>query len=402
MKKIFGILIALIGFGIGAKAQHNSFSDFIDYEKQFYLPDTIYKREFKYAKSSDSEEIVLCFYHTKHDKSDTITFYIINTKTDSVTKEIHYIEGINQQLIENYCPYFLNLILSQKYLVIISPKYIYLFDRQKLNYIEMKKKDFNFSIKDGYFIGENKLFLYEIYNNSPKDAKFKTEFYVFSVPDFTLHNEFFPDFEMIQYSHIAPNHWVSVHKNKILFSNTTSYKINLLDETLNITETIKLPPKFKWRTLTNKQKKVLEETKSGVPAISEILKHEKNIDRIWGVYFVNDSTFVTNVYKGVGNSYENFFDIWKLINGKWTIAYKDLQDKFFNSLELKNNEYSLCQCGNCRNFIITEEYIYQFFFAAPISLKNISNEEYLKQSNEYSYENNPFFQILKFKHKLNE
>ena len=95
------------------KAQNLNISNFLDFEKQIYLKDTILYREFQYEKSSDSDEILLCFYNAKIENTDTIAIYILNTKTDSITKELYYIKNIGESLLKNYAYSFKFLILSQ-------------------------------------------------------------------------------------------------------------------------------------------------------------------------------------------------------------------------------------------------------------------------------------------------
>jgi hypothetical protein len=91
------------------KAQNLNISNFLDFEKQIYLKDTILYREFQYEKSSDSDEILLCFYNAKIENTDTIAIYILNTKTDSITKELYYIKNIGESLLKNYA-YSFNFI----------------------------------------------------------------------------------------------------------------------------------------------------------------------------------------------------------------------------------------------------------------------------------------------------
>ena len=55
-----------------------------------------------------------------------------------------------------------------------------------------------------------------------------------------------------------------------------------------------------------------------------------------------------------------------------------------------------------RNYIFTEEYIYLLTFNVPLTINKYSTDDYIKASNEYLYENNPVFQLIKFKHTLNE
>lgn len=390
------------------KAQNLNISNFLDFEKQIYLKDTILYREFQYEKSSDSDEILLCFYNAKIENTDTIAIYILNTKTDSITKELYYIKNIGEYLLKNYAYSFKFLILSQKYLILSTNQTIYLFERQNMHHINMLKQDFTFNATGGYFLEDSKLFLYKNYNNHKNDAKFKTKFYILTLPNFELISEIIPDFDIVEYTHIKPNHWVEANNNNIYFSSTINYKINVYNDKLEHTNIIELPQKHTWRNLNKKQLKKVKNSKGAIKTIFEINKYHRYIDVVVGLWFVSDSSFVVQMFKGNKDKNEaiahSYFDLWKLNKAKkWEINQKDLHDKYFDLLKMEKGEYSLCQpMIGSKNFIFTENYVYQFVFAAPITRKDISTQDYIEQTNKYLLENNPFFYIIKLKHKFNE
>ena len=208
-------------------------------------------------------------------------------------------------------------------------------------------------------------------------------------------------------THIAPNKWISSLNNKILFSQTLDYSISLYDNLLNKTNTISLPSSFSWSSPSESQKQQIKNKKRAVESINEILNYENEINRVAGIYWISDTTFIVNINKGIGENKDNIkyklsFDVWKYRDDKWILDKYNLADRPIEEIELANDEYSLFAGKLGRNYIFTEEYIYLLTFNVPLTINKYSTDDYIKASNEYLYENNPVFQLIKFKHTLNE
>ena len=391
--------IILISCALTINAQDSFVSNYISLEKQIFIDkETKSANEFLYDFNSNTNEIAITFFSTKN-QTDSICFYIYNTETDSISQEFYVIKNIWKSIIKNST--FGNIAISKNYIVIIIQYYIYVLDRKTGKLIVEQENKLKIDKVD--FLDE-KLFLYCNYNYHIKSREIKTQFYLLSIPDFTMLNETQPKFDVIQYSHISPNHWIDVQNNKILFSNTVNYKINLFDNNFKLKDTIYLPQNIDWKSPTKTDIKKIQKQQEAISIIFKIGKHENDKERIHGIYWISDSAFMVHIKKGVGNSieslhYNSFFDIWKNKNGEWYLDKYHLKDKNFSEIKLENNEYSLFGCFNS---IFTEKYIYNLTFKAPISLQNISTEEYLNQSKIYFYDNDPVFQIIKIKHILND
>ena len=162
---------------------------------------------------------------------------------------------------------------------------------------------------------------------------------------------------------------------------------------------------FSWRAQA-KSKATNQKKKSG--RINKWdFKQENEINRVAGIYWISDTTFIVNINKGIGENKDNIkyklsFDVWKYRDDKWILDKYNLADRPIEEIELANDEYSLFAGKLGRNYIFTEEYIYLLTFNVPLTINKYSTDDYIKASNEYLYENNPVFQLIKFKHTLNE
>ena len=181
----------------------------------------------------------------------------------------------------------------------------------------------------------------------------------------------------------------------------------MYDNLLNKTNTISLPSSFSWSSPSESQKQQIKNKKRAVESINEILNYENEINRVAGIYWISDTTFIVNINKGIGENKDNIkyklsFDVWKYRDDKWILDKYNLADRPIEEIELANDEYSLFAGKLGRNYIFTEEYIYLLTFNVPLTINKYSTDDYIKASNEYLYENNPVFQLIKFKHTLNE
>lgn len=386
------------------KAQDNSISKYISFEKQLFLDYDIHGPvKFNYSKSICSNEIAITFYNTK-ESVDTIRFYILNMGIDSVYIENYHINNLSQLVTNSYTSSLTNISLSKDFIAIITFDYVYLLER-KTKYIINQLDNKKYHFENAAFLDGDRIFMYRNYNNLEK--KKKTQFAVFSVPNFKLIKEKYPVFDFIQYTHIAPNKWISSLNNKILFSQTLDYSISLYDNLLNKTNTISLPSSFSWSSPSESQKQQIKNKKRAVESINEILNYENEINRVAGIYWISDTTFIVNINKGIGENKDNIkyklsFDVWKYRDDKWILDKYNLVDRPIEEIELANDEYSLFAGKLGRNYIFTEEYIYLLTFNVPLTINKYSTDDYIKASNEYLYENNPVFQLIKFKHTLNE
>lgn len=401
MKNILILLLINLSCAFSTKAQDKLLSDFIIFDKQIYLDNNTYnQKDLTYSKSSDSGEIALSFYESS-DNKDTVCIFILNTSTDNISIEKYYIENIYKSLLFNNSSYLINIGLSEKYLAVVTYGNIYLLERKTKQVISVLNNE-KYHFDNLSFIEDDKIFFYSNYNFHKLDRVIKTQFSIFSIPNFKLIKDIKPKFNYIQYTHLQPNHWIGCLNNKILFSQTIDYHIDLYDKNLNLQNTILLPKNFIWISPNKKQKKHIESKTSALEAIDEVMKYENRINRIIGIHWISDNTFLVDIKHGSVDNELRTFDVWKYVNANWGLDKHNIIDKPLNNIELKNNEYSFFPVRFSRNFIFTENSAYLLTFDAPIELNKYSTEEYIKKSNEYLYENNPVFQIIKFKHILNE
>lgn len=397
-------LIIVLSCAFFVQAQDNALSNYISFEKQIFLDHKIYgPAAFNYSESVISDEIAITFYNVK-ESCDSICFYILNMENDSVSIEKYYIDNLSQLVNGSYSSTLKNISLSNDFIAVVTYDYVYLLERKTrhlINKVDNKKYHF----ENATFIKDNRIFIYRNYNDLEK--KKKTEFAIFSIPDFTLIKEKYPKFDYIQYSHITPNKWISSLNDKILFSQTLDYHIDLYDSDLNIENSISLPADYVWVSPDKNQKQAIKNKKRALESITEVLNYENDINRIAGVYWVTDTAFVVNINQGIGSDKDNIkykllFDVWKYRNGIWILDKTRLVDKPIEEIKLENQEYTLFAGKLGRNYIFTKENIYLLTFNVPLLLNAYSTEEYINESNEYLYENNTVFQIIKFKQTLNE
>ena len=113
------------------KAQDNSISKYISFEKQLFLDYDIHGPvKFNYSKSICSNEIAITFYNTK-ESVDTIRFYILNMGIDSVYIENYHINNLSQLVTNSYTSSLTNISLSKDLMLLLRFDYVYLLERKQ-------------------------------------------------------------------------------------------------------------------------------------------------------------------------------------------------------------------------------------------------------------------------------
>lgn len=399
MKYFF--VYTLIFCALNLSAQDSFLSKYLSLDKQVYFEKGPEKPQaFKYAFCPKTNEFAFTFFSIKQN-SDTVQFFIYDIDTDSIFEESFFLTGIRTTLELNYYKTFLSISLSENYICINTYSCIYLINRKTKEINKTEKLDLTYDGSD--FLSEDKLVLYRNYNSQKKK---NTCFTTFSIPEVKQIKHIKPNFDCIQYTHMAPNHWISALNGKVLFSNTLNYDIKIFDNDLTEVGSINKPTDSNWTSLSKHELKKIVKKKGGVPAIKEILKYENKIKRIRGAYWISDSTIIVNTKKGLGkknNSYSQFsFDLWKFQNKKWKLVEKDLIDLPINDIEISNDEFSLFGAKYGSDYIFTNKHVFLLTFMPKTSLKNTTTSKFIETSNHYLFDSNPTFQIIKFKHLFNE
>ncbi len=381
----------------------NSISDYIVLEKQISINDsTLFSTKYLYSEDFNTNEIAITFYNTQKDR-DSVLFFILNTQTDRVSTESYFIKDLRESLINNYCETFDNISFSERYLTVTTGSYIYILDRHSKKIIQ-KLENKKASFESCTLFAQAKHFL--MCKNYNHIGRKKTEFSIYSLPMLNKEYNQYPVFKDIKYTHLNPSHWISVSNHQILFAQTLDYSIEIFNQKLKKTHTITAPKTYTWKSLQSKDRKKIQHKKHPALAIQEMLKYENHINRIAGVYWVSDSTFIVNINEGVGQGdnpkYRYWFDVWRYSNQKWILKHERMKDPLFEETEFNKGKVSLLSDMMGRHYIFTPNYVYVLGYNVPIDLKAYDYENYTKNRNEYLYEKNPIFQIVKFKHRFDE
>lgn len=386
---------------INLSAQDSFLSKYLSLDKQIYFDKSPDKPQaFKYAICPKTNEFAFTFFSIKQN-SDTVQFFIYDIDTDSIFEESFFLTGIRTTLELNYYKTFLSISLSENYICINTNDAIYLLNRKSKNIKKAENLKLNYN--GSAFLSEDELVLYYNYNSQKKKNSYFT---TFSIPKFKENNHITPKFDCIEYTHMEPNHWISTLNGKVLFSNTLNYNIKIFDNDLTEVGSIHKSKDSNWTSLSKHELKKIVKKKGGAPVIYEILKYENKIKRIRGAYWISDSTIIVNTKQGLGNkaksNYNLAFDVWRLKNKKWRLLEKDLFDQPLNEIEISNNEFSLFGGRHGSDYIFTDKFVFLLTFMPKTSLTNTSTNKYIEDSNHYLFDSNPTFQIIKFKHTLNE
>ncbi|MDQ3073127.1 MAG: hypothetical protein M3Q97_07695 [Bacteroidota bacterium] len=192
----------------------------------------------------------------------------------------------------------------------------------------------HFSISRTYnflHISGDYLVMGDCYFYNPKDQANTTAISVYNLRKNKSQKEIHPEFDHIEFSRFAPNHWISACSDKILFSNTSDYKITIYNMDLKPVDSFTRQlegwvrmPEQKLQYL----RAVIPQQETGMFFDSFSVYNDHLISRVEGAWFLNDTTILVRYYKydSTANRKLRYFDVYRQRKGVWTLTTSDIID----------------------------------------------------------------------------
>lgn len=258
---------------------------------------------------------------------DSVLFYKINLETYKIDSTYGVIPSLPYKIKS---PDANTIAVSDKYLLIGFYGTIALFN------IENNKLIFNkiFPISASftyYKIIGNYIVCGQAYNYHPLSDPNKTMIALYDIKTDKFAKDIIPDFINIEFSHFGSNHWIDAYDNKILFSQTTDYHIDIYDTQLNKKDSIERNIKD-WEKFDSK---IMDRLNKNIPVghskvlIDSLSPYEDVVSRIESAHFISDSLILVK-YIPTNNASKNrlrMYDVWKLSNNRWGLVFSDLKDE---------------------------------------------------------------------------
>lgn len=338
-------------------------------------------------------------YRPQWNGNDSIMFIRYDLKTLKGDTIIAYVPNLYLR-IKN--PQARCLSVNENYLVITFTDAMLVFNNVK------GQLTFNkiFPIAESYNylkINDKMLVCGKVYNHHPLTDPYKTALVIYDLKKDTFPHYLNPYFNDIEFSHFGGNHWIDSYNDKILFSQTTEYSINIYNTRLDSIENINRKNIKHWKAFNHKITKRLSENiapEDVKELIDSLTPYHLTISRIEGAYFIDDTTIIVR-YIPVNSKKNNkrMYDVWRK-NKQWILLHSDLSDEdTFNSNEIISKE----------NFSL-EGYAYQTFVLnnTLISIRaetdiypiGKNQKNYNKEKEKYYIKNNPKVMITIFKIKI--
>lgn len=385
-KYLIAMMITLCSHYIWGQSVY--FSQFTKLDTIIELPiNEHYLNMNNFHYSSDKSNIYFTYFNASK-QIDTIIFFTYNIKEESINKSKLLIPNLCKKLTSHYYSSIEFILSNEDWIIIGIFDEMYFFNKEgKLITIEPLKYYTTFA----KFLDSERILLAENYNFNSK-KKPDTYLGIYNVETFSFDKLIFPRFKVIQYTQIAPNHWFDVKNEKVIFSQTIEYFVTIYDNNLNEVGSIDFTDSA-WRKVnedvlgSNSIKR-----KSGIEAITELLKYENNVSRIRQVHFINDTTILVYSQKMIANNIEftqeYVFDILKYQNCKWVFYRENLKDEFQNG-KITNENYPIFKDKLSREMIIFDSLLFTFNLDSPIYPTGLSRKDYVKESNDYFFDNSP-------------
>jgi len=261
-----------------------------------------------------------------------INFNILSRKFNLYCFDMTHIKlpfSINNPEIQNIS------IKKDKIAILFFEGYA-IFDK-KDNFIHLLKAETLPNPYQSIKINDNYLFLYRCYNYTGRDTNFKkTEIQKIDIN--SNKKEILPlHFDVIEFSHIAPNKWIDISNELIAFSNTTKYKIDIFNKDFNKINEISRIPK-NWIDIPVKELNFgyeLGKVKSIFPKL--MLIDSSDGSRIQNICFLSDSILLVSYSPGksdLKNKKIFCYDLWEYSDNKW----QELSFDNIEFLRLDNSE----------------------------------------------------------------
>lgn len=213
-----------------------------------------------------------------------------------------------------------------------------------------------------------------------------------------------PDFEMAEFSHIAPNNWV--HKNasgdRFLISQTIKYKIEIFDTLFNVKSLIKKNDP-EWVVMPDKFRKNINKY-AHCNRFEEMMYLDTLYSRIQSAWFIGDSTILVQYVNP--QPYDPYYgkliyDVWKLNKyGEWEILHDAIIDKYpEKNFTINKETYPFISQENT-NFIFTQNKLIVITSSDNINPIGLTWKEYKKETKKWYEDNSAILKIAIFSYSF--
>jgi len=371
--------------------------------QELVSPDTLINTSIKVE--STWEKPVTAFYDNKiwiyqplWDGNDSVLFIRYDLKKHSFDSIVGFVPNLFLR-IKN--PRVNTLSINDSYCVLTYLNALVVFNMKnnRLEFNKISPLNETYSYSD---IHGDSIFFGKVFNYHPLDEANKTAFVIYDIKKDVFLNYVNPEFENIEFSNFFGYHWIDSKKDKIIFSQTTSYKISVFTSDFKKVNEISRPSVKNWVSFNNKvmerfRKKISPDNVKDL--IDSLLPYHQTVSRVEGVYFCNDSTIMVRYIPAnhVKKNNQRNYDFWRFKKNKWVLLYSDFQDQDIvdNSTVINKNNYSLE--GYNFNSYFYGEYLIQVRASVPIYPFGKTLKKYNQEVEKYLSRNNPEIVIAVFK-----
>ncbi len=217
-------------------------------------------------------------------------------------------------------------IVSIPFCLAVGPSHLILLDDSEGRIFEFTKSNHRYTFSHEIvienhlhfrtvdYLGNNKFLFSEIYSTAQPNVKPVT-LAIYSAVSKKVEKVIHPTLPCMGYSFFE-NHNVTSSSGKIALADLCRYKIWLFDHKLNLLDSIQLDDNTNWKGVPNNELSFeTDPTKSHPKLIIEKLRTlDKQINRIEGIYFYNDSILMINITQMGNDKKYRRIDFWNTKN----------------------------------------------------------------------------------------
>lgn len=330
-------------------------------------------------------------------RSDTLDFMVINLENHSI-KEVFCPFRSMYFKISN--PTARDFSLSKNTMCIsFSDNSVMVIDRNKY---QLKIRELFPTTEYLVFIQlkGDKLFYAKHYNAHPLSSATKTVLGKYNIKNRNV-KSINPKFDHIEFSHFSPNKWVSFGNQYNVFSQTSSYKIDIYDNELNVIDSIK-HIKSDWKKINEDTLDHIISQKTSAKSLIYLLEPiEDTLCRIESVYLLNDNILLVSHIPPhqKKNNYSRKIDIWKKgKENKFSLLKENIIDAKFESTAIITKDNFPIGLKYHNNVFHNNKLI-QWKFGATINPLGLTQSEFENKKDTYYIENDDVYVIKIFSTK---
>lgn len=346
-----------------------------------------------------NQHLRFCLYEAKNNV-DSVWIYNLNLENYLIDSTVYVLDNLSSYLKEKYCKSLSYIAFNHHWTIIGVYGYMYIYDDKSTLYKKIEMQD---PLKFVKFVGDNQLLCAWNFNTKNKQVK-PSAIKLFDVEKGEYQKSVYPEFEMIQYSQFAPNHWIDATANSILYSQTSDYKIDIYNRDFQRVDSILYHPKI-WDKLPQEvARKITKQKLTGVDAIYSILPYEKVTSRICQAHLINDSTILTYYsipnYDSTRTQPDFAFDLWRRGPSGWHLLHQNLVDRYGEEELIMSSNYPLFVDKLSQLMAFSGNYLVAFMPYAPINPIGLTRKAYKEQCDEYLLDNSPRLVLYVYSLKL--